>query len=113
MKQHETTDMDPRYPLYFAIALVIAGAAIHAGLWWAFHLFEEQQTRVETHGVPVDVSRPAPGPPLQLDPQADLEELQRQENEILGTYKWIDRNSGTARIPIARAMQLFLERQKK
>ena len=113
MKRHETTDMDPRYVLYFGIALAFVVVAIHAGLWWMFHRFEQQQARRDAREPRVEVSIPKPEPPLQISPQADLEELRRQEDEILGTYKWIDRDSGTARIPIERAMQLFLERQGK
>ena len=112
MNRHETTDMDPRYVLYFAIALVIAGVAIHAGLWWMFHQFEQQQVQRETHPGLGEVSKP-PEPRLQIDPQADLEDMQRRENQILGSYGWVDRNNGIARVPIERAMQLVLERQKK
>ena len=45
--QHEKTDMNPKYALYFAAALVVVVAAIHLGLWWMFHRFEEQQARRE------------------------------------------------------------------
>jgi hypothetical protein len=111
--QHEKTDMDPKYVAYFGAALVVVGVVIYLGLWWMFHQFEQQQARRDTQPSLVDVNRPTPEPRLQLSPQGDLEELRRQENEILTTYRWIDRDKGTARIPIDRAMQIFLERQKK
>jgi hypothetical protein len=111
--QHEKTDMDPKYIVYFAIGLVILGVAIHLGLWWMFYKFEQQQARRDTRPTLADVEKAKPEPRLQINPQGDLEELRRQENEILSTYQWIDREQGTARIPIDRAMQLFLERQKK
>jgi hypothetical protein len=113
MKRHETTDMDPKYVFYFAVVLVIGGIVVHLGIWWMFRQFEQQQSRRDARPRLVDVPAPRPEPQLQINPQADLEEMQRRENEILATYGWIDRDAGTARIPIERAMQLFLERQKK
>jgi hypothetical protein len=111
--QHEKTDMDPKYVLFFASALVTVLIGIHAGLLWMFHQLEQQQARRDTVRSLVKVEEPKPEPSLQINPQGDLEELMRQENDILTTYRWIDREKGTARIPVERAMQLFVQRQKK
>ena len=111
--QHEKTDMNPKYALYFAGALVIALITIHFGLWLMFYEFEQQQARRDTERSLVKVEPTRPEPPLQINPQGDLEKLLRAENETLTTYQWIDRDKGTARIPVDRAMQLFIERQKK
>jgi hypothetical protein len=111
--QHESSDMDPKYVLYFAVALVIFAAAVYGGLWWMFHRFEAEQAQREGPPPLVDVPEARPQPHLQISPQGDLEELHRQENEILTSYGWIDREKAIARIPIDRAMQVFLERQKK
>ena len=110
---HEKTDMDPKYVLYFAAALVIVLITVHFGLWLMFYQFEQQQARRDTERSLVKVEAPQPEPRLQINPQGDLEELRRQEDEILTTYRWIDREKGTARIPIDRAMQILIERQKK
>ena len=113
MNRHERTDLDPKYVLYFAIVLVIAGLLIYVGTKWMFWQFQSQQARQEMQPSVLQVPKPIPEPHLQISPQGDLEELRRQEDEILSTYQWIDRDQGTARIPIDRAMELFLERQKK
>jgi hypothetical protein len=113
MKKHETADMDPRFVLYFAIALVIGGLVVYVGIWWMFRQFEQQQSRRDTRPRLVDVPVPRSEPQLQINPQADLEDMRRRESDLLATYGWIDRGSGTARIPIDRAMQLFIERQRK
>jgi hypothetical protein len=110
---HERTDMDPKYVLYFAVGLVIAGLFIHLGLWWIFRQLERQQARRENRPVLVQTSQRPPQPRLQINPQGDLEELRHQEIEILSTYAWIDRDKGMARIPIDRAIELFVEKQKK
>ena len=110
---HERTDMNPKYVAYFAIALVIGGVLIHLGIWWMFRQLEKEQARRDTRPALVEAPKERPEPRLQISPQGDLEELRRQEDEILSTYRWIDRDKGVARIPINRAMEIFIERQKK
>jgi hypothetical protein len=110
---HERTDMDPKYVAYFAVVLIVAGLLIHFGLWWMFRQLEREQAQRQRQPVVIQVPNPPPPPRLQLNPQGDLEELRRQEAEILSTYQWIDRDKGVVRIPINRAMELFIERQKK
>lgn len=112
-ERHETTDMDPKYILYFAIALTVFGVLIQIGVWWMFRQFNREEARREAQLPIVTATKPPPEPRLQIDPNGDLEELRRQENEILTTYRWVDREKGIARIPVDRAMQVFLERQKK
>jgi hypothetical protein len=110
---HETSDMDPKYVLYFAVGLTVVGIVVQLGLWWMFHHLEQEQARRENQPKLVEAPKPVPEPRLQISPQDDLQELLRQENEILTTYGWVDRAKGTARIPIDRAMELFLEKEKK
>ena len=110
---YERTDMNPKYVLYFAVGLVVAGLLIHLGLWWIFRQLERQQARRESRPVLVQTSQQPPQPHLQINPQGDLEELRHQETEILSTYAWIDRDKGMARIPIDRAIELFVQKQKK
>ena len=110
---HEQTDLDPKYVLYFAVALVVVVVAIYVAVAWMFFQFERSAVLHEPQQATVQVVTPVPEPRLQINPQGDLEELRRQELEILSTYRWIDRDKGTARIPIDRAMQIFIEMQKK
>lgn len=51
-----------------------------------------------------------PGPNLQRDPSLDLAALREREDKLLNTYGWIDREAGTVRLPIDRAMDLLVER---
>jgi len=110
---HEETDLQPKYVLYFAAALVVLFVVVFVGIWWIFTAFEQAQASREPRIGPVRVAAPVPEPRLQISPQGDLEELRRQEEEILTSYRWIDRDKGTARIPIDRAMELYLKRQAK
>lgn len=47
-----------------------------------------------------------PGPHLQRDPLAEIANLQRREDEMLGGYAYLDADHTHARIPIDRAMAL-------
>jgi hypothetical protein len=49
-------------------------------------------------------------PHLQVQPAEDLAQFRASEENALTSYGWIDRTAGVVRIPIARAMDLLLER---
>lgn len=51
-----------------------------------------------------------PEPRLQEHPAIDLPELRSEEDKILSTYGWTDKDKGIVRVPIDRAMELQLER---
>ena len=110
---HEQTDLEPKYIVYFAVGLTLLIAATCVGVWWMFRQFEREHAGRQPAPPPVQVQASIPAPRLQIDPQCDLQELRRQEEKILSTYAWVDREKGIARIPVDRAIQLFLERQKK
>jgi hypothetical protein len=110
---HEQSDLEPKSILYFAAALAVLIAVICAGVWWMFRELEGEEAGRLPGPAPADVPVRAASPQLQIDPQADLQKLRREEEMILSTYGWIDRERGIARIPVDRAMQIFLERQNK
>lgn len=49
-------------------------------------------------------------PQLQVMPTMDLADFRAKEKAELNTYGWINQTAGVVRIPIARAMDLLLER---
>ena len=48
-----------------------------------------------------------PAPRLQPNPPKDLAELRERENAVLGAYAWVDREQGTAQIPVDRALDIL------
>lgn len=58
------------------------------------------ETRVQARAVPH----------LQMMPAEELGEFRAKEEAELNSYGWIDRTAGVVRIPVARAMDLLLER---
>jgi hypothetical protein len=43
-------------------------------------------------------------------PAENLKEFEKQENEKLSTYGWVEKNPAIVRIPIERAMELLLQK---
>ncbi len=52
-----------------------------------------------------------PEPRLEATPSETLERVRREEHVRANTYGWIDRKNGVIRVPVARAMELMLERE--
>jgi hypothetical protein len=51
-----------------------------------------------------------PNPRLETDERGQLNAIRLKEEQTLSTYDWIDKNAGTVRIPIDRAMDLIAQR---
>jgi hypothetical protein len=51
-----------------------------------------------------------PVPRLQVAPAQELQQWYVAEEEILQSYGWVNKEAGIVRIPIARAMELLVER---
>jgi len=54
--------------------------------------------------------REPPLPELEEHPAQDLQAFRAAEDQILGTYGWVDKGRGVVRIPIDEAMKLLAER---
>lgn len=51
-----------------------------------------------------------PAPQLETDERTQLNEVILREEDTLSTYDYVDKNAGTVRIPIDRAMDLLAQR---
>ena len=51
-----------------------------------------------------------PGPRLQVTPELELAAFRAQEDAILGSYAWVEKDRDVARIPIDEAMRIVAER---
>jgi hypothetical protein len=79
-----------------------------------YNFLERREAAEKTARYPMSLSggeRPLPPPPrLQNYPFQDIKQLRHHDKPLLGTYQWIDKNAGTVRIPVDRAMDLLAER---
>ena len=44
-----------------------------------------------------------------ISPEQELKKMQREDNQALSTYGWVDRQQGIARIPIDEAVKLLVQ----
>jgi hypothetical protein len=95
-----------------AVLLFFSCVIIFLVVWGMMHYFRlhEPARTAGQANLPVTSSEEFPNPRLQIKGAVDLANLRPAEEADLGSYGWIDRNSGTVRIPIDRAMQLLLDR---
>ena len=110
---HEHSDVNIRAILGFGAALVVVAAVIHLVIYVLFGYFTSRENAKVPAEYPLAVAagdRVPPEPRLQTDPRQDLADLRAKEDELLGSYGWVDRNAGVVRIPIEAAMKLTLER---
>jgi hypothetical protein len=107
---HEETDADIAPLVKFAIFLTVVTlgtAALTAG----FYKYLDSRERAEKatrYPLAQGVERPLPpAPRLQTYPFDDVKGLRRDEARLLEHYSWIDKNAGTVRIPVSRAIELL------
>lgn len=99
----ERSDVSPKLLGAIAAALVIFVLALVFVLRIAFPSATESRSVGPTQPLP-------PRPQLQSDPPADLSRLRADEDARLASYGWVDREKGTARIPIDEAMKAVAAR---
>jgi hypothetical protein len=108
---YEKSDASPRGLLYFALLMAAILAATALSLIWLFKYFQKTENPGAFIAAPFAAARPLPPPPrIQPNPGADMQNYYQSQQNILNTYGWIDRQNGTVRLPIDRAMNLLLER---
>lgn len=111
-RDHERKDVD--VPALFTIAflLLLSCIAIFIVITLMMRYFKAHEPAVTAGqaNIPLTRIKEFPRPRLEVKPGASLTELRAVEDVDLNSYGWIDRNAGTVRIPIDRAMQLLLDR---
>src|SRR5579884_1186506 len=111
--RHEARTFNTRGVLMFITFMVVFGLFVHLAVLGLLNIYRRSTPLMRTAQNPVMTAPPSVSPPppvLQPDPVADLHQMRMQEDQILQGYAWIDQRSGKVRIPIARAMQLLVER---
>jgi hypothetical protein len=108
---YELSDLRPGYIALFGIALtaVIVAATVVASL--LIHFKAAEFSRQETPLPRLAQEREAtPGPRLQVGANKDLRQMRAGEDAVLNSYEWVDKTSGSVRIPIERAMEIVAKK---
>jgi hypothetical protein len=110
---HERTDVDFLGILGFGVGLIVVGIMVAFVVWVLFKYFDSREAHRVAPEYPLAAtqeSRLPPEPRLQTNPREDLQDLRTQEDRILNSYGWVDKNAGVVRIPIEEAMKLTVQR---
>jgi|SRR5581483_11908139 len=110
---HEESDANVGGLFAFAAGLTVTVAFLAFVVWVLFQFYAARAGRKTTPEYPLATqqeNRLPPEPRLQTNPRQDLSDLRAQEDQILTSYGWVDRNAGVVRIPIDQAMKLVLQR---
>jgi len=94
-------------------AILIAVVVVISGLVGLLYIYlNASQAARNAHPPPLveEAQGLPPGPRLQRNPVQDMQQMQTEQDAILNSYGWVDKNAGVVRIPIERAIELTLER---
>jgi len=108
---HERKDADVIGLAMIVLLLLLIIVVCLMVCWGVLHFYKRSR---ETQGLPeVRMERGMasfPAPQLIVHPGNEWKKTRNEEETELMTYGWVDRSVGIAHIPIARAMQLLVER---
>jgi len=128
---YERSDIGVAGVLYFLLGLAVAGLLVYFVVGGLYYFLDKRSEAEQTPVNPLVANAPAdtrhippdykgdygkyldknfPSPQLEIDEHTKLTEVRLREEQTLATYDWIDKNAGTVRIPIDRAMDLIAQR---
>jgi hypothetical protein len=108
---HELTDLSPRKIALFAITLAATIFLVFLVAYALFGYFDNVWLKNQVALSPLSFIRePTPEPHLLVRPGNDLKAMRADEDLILNSYDWVDKEKGVARIPIDRAMEIIAQR---
>ena len=111
-ERHEHTDARLAVPIWFGVGVAVLTGGALLGMFLVFHAFEtaadaRDRARALRDGPAAAETRERPP-----SPEEQLELLREYERGALESYGWVDREKGTVRIPIDKAMEIMAERAR-
>ena len=105
---YETSDASARTLLAWGVGLVLVliTAAVTTGLFFNALAAYAKRTDPKVSPLAATESSARPEPRLLEKEPEDLAAVRKDEDQVLRTYEWIDRERGVVRIPIERALEL-------
>jgi hypothetical protein len=110
-KGYETRDVPFRPWAWFALGFTGSLLIIYLGVFVFMRSLTTPGTIMGRTGHSADKSLAQfPQPQLQSNPSRDLQQYLQHKEDELDTYGWVDRKSDVIRIPIDRAINIFVSR---
>ncbi|MGA6988724.1 MAG: hypothetical protein WBZ01_21920 [Terriglobales bacterium] len=118
--EHE--DMNSKGPLYFMAGLILLCAAIYLIVFGMYRFLDSYASahqppmspmvapEANTRMVTPEDPQTFPQPRLEVNERTELRSFIEDQDRLLATYGWVDKNKGIVRIPIDRAMELIAKR---
>jgi hypothetical protein len=110
---HETRDLNTCGIAAFGCLFVVAMAVVLVFTTGVFSLLSGKPPAVVYPPLGLDNAPPPTLPSetrLEAVPAQNYQEFLAKEQEILHSYGWVNKDAGTVRIPIERAMELIVSR---
>jgi hypothetical protein len=106
---YETRDANVRGVFGFLVVLSIVLVFTAIVCWGVFKYYSASRASL-TPTSPFSNTRQLPaGPQLQVNPRQDLLNFRAQQEHSLESYSWENKDDGTVRVPIERAMEMLLK----
>jgi hypothetical protein len=107
--RYETSDADVRGVFTFLVVLSLVLIFTALLSWGMFKYFSAGQVN-RVPASPFAGARQLPaGPQLQVNPRQDLLRFRAEQEHALESYSWENKEDGTVRVPIERAMEMLLK----
>jgi hypothetical protein len=106
---YELSDLEPKNIAIFALILSVTIVVVILVTYWLAQHFHEAQVSEPAISYPQG-REPVPRPRFWVTPEEQLKAMRAEEDKILQSYGWADKQKGIARIPIEQAMELLAEK---
>jgi hypothetical protein len=107
---YERRDLSLRAIVVFGIFVAASVLLSILVAYWLFWYSADEAARTGPRLSPLAQQEAPQGPRLQVNAPGDLRKFRAQEDALLDSYGWINREAGSVHIPIDRAMRLLVER---
>src|SRR5713226_3529172 len=118
----EQEDLSSRSALYFLAGLVLVCVVVYLIVFGMYRVLDSYATahqppmspmvkpEADTRAVTPENAETFPQPRLEENERTQLRSFIEDQDRKLATYDWVDKDRGTVRIPIDRAMELIEQR---
>ena len=94
---YETKDVSVRVVVWLAVAILAIGLVVHVMTWWLLRSMRAEARRHDPTLSPlIDQSQTTREPRLQSAPAHDYVQIAREQEQMLTSYGWVDRQKGIA-----------------
>ena len=106
---YETQDANVRGVFRFLVVLSLVLLFTALLCWGLFKRFSAGQANRATASPFAETRQLPTGPQLQVNPRQDFIRFRAEQEHSLESYSWENRDDGTVRVPIERAMEMLLK----